>query len=126
MLFAVSLATKLRHKGILSYSLHPGAIPSNLGQNVPDGGFADLAKLDAEQGAYQAHWKDFPWKTLDEGAATHVVAAFDPSIEQASGAFLLDCKVVPARFVRAWGRDPVEAERLWGVSEGLVGEGFGY
>ena len=35
MLFSVSLAEKLKSKGVVAFSLHPGAIWTNLGRHVP-------------------------------------------------------------------------------------------
>lgn len=36
MLFSLSLASKLEKRGLLSYSLHPGVIGTNLGSHVED------------------------------------------------------------------------------------------
>lgn len=36
MLFSLSLASKLGKRGLLSYSLHPGVIGTNLGSHVED------------------------------------------------------------------------------------------
>ena len=35
MLFSVSLADKLGYKGLLSYSLYPGRIKTNIAQSIP-------------------------------------------------------------------------------------------
>lgn len=34
---------------------------------------------------------DWTFKTLSQGASTTVVAAFDPTIAENSGAYLVDC-----------------------------------
>jgi len=100
MLYSVSLAEKLGKRGLLSYSLHPGAIWTNLGNHLADEGFGTLRKLypfclnfsrftvltfsseklDRELGNEQGWWSDFPWKNLSQGAATHIFAAFEPTI----------------------------------------------
>lgn len=80
MLFAVSLAEKLGKKGIQAVSLHPGVVPSNLGRDNNAEDFAALTALDRELGNYQGWWEDFPWKTEAEGSATHVFAAFEPTL----------------------------------------------
>jgi hypothetical protein len=41
-----------------------------------------------------------------------------------NGSYLQDCDVFPPEKVRAWGRDEVEAERLWALSEEIVGQKF--
>ena len=42
MLFAVSLAEKLRSKGLQAYSLHPGVISTNLGRHMDADDFQGL------------------------------------------------------------------------------------
>jgi NAD(P)-dependent dehydrogenase (short-subunit alcohol dehydrogenase family) len=97
ILFSVSLAQKLGTKGLLAYSLHPGAIPTNMGDGLT---LQDKQELGNECLSVTRHrsmwltefsgWVDekgkmisntVQWKTLEEGAATHVVAAFEPGIE---------------------------------------------
>ncbi|KAI9656045.1 MAG: hypothetical protein M1821_005106 [Bathelium mastoideum] len=64
-------------------------------------------------------------KTVDQGCATILVAALDPRIESSSGAYLEDGKVVEDGLVSWMDRDG-EAERLWQLSETLVGEKFSW
>lgn len=77
------------------------------------------------------------WKTGDQGAATAMVAAFDPKLNgmcfrgggdiadniyvDVPGGYLADCQLAPAA---EFATDPKIAERLWGLSEKLVGEKF--
>ncbi|KAJ5578805.1 uncharacterized protein N7459_007769 [Penicillium hispanicum] len=125
MLFSLSLASKLRHKGLTSVSLHPGVIKTNLLTNLVTEDWSDLDKLGRQQGQSN-FWGGFSWKTPDQGVATHVFAAFHESItsNDGNGAYLQDSKVVEPADVRCWGRDLVEAERLWQLSEQIVGERF--
>lgn len=87
--------------------------------------------------------------TPDEGVAVYVVAAFDENIGSSecsrphyvtavgtlsnsdidhNGAYLYDCR--PANpcteTVKPWATSPVEAERLWKLSEKLIGQEFQY
>jgi len=81
------------------------------------------------------------WKTADQGAATLVVAAFDPKLScgrsvplgggletnikilAENGVFLDDCQMKrPSK----WASDIGKAERLWHLSELLVDEKFDY
>lgn len=56
--------------------------------------------------------------------ATHVFAAFSPEIEKSNGAYLTNCKVKDVKHVYCWTRDSIDAERLWELSEKLVGQEF--
>ncbi len=81
------------------------------------------------------------WKTMDQGAATFVVAGFDPKLSCMSfirfgiesestntvndlaedGVYLHDCQIKrPSK----WALNPGKAEELWRMSEDLVGEKF--
>jgi len=61
------------------------------------------------------------WKSLDAGSATTVVAAFDPSLNKSPDVYLSDCHIAEAA---PHASDPSAAERLWKLSERLVGEDF--
>ncbi|KAH8692014.1 short-chain dehydrogenase [Talaromyces proteolyticus] len=128
MLFSKSLAAKLGPKGLISVSLHPGVIPTtNVVRFVPDGGWDGLIKLDHQQGNRKA-WGGFNFKTLEQGAATHVYASFDDliSTKHNNGAYLEDSRIFKPEEVPSWGRDEVEAEKLWKLSEQIVGQQFEY
>ena len=43
-----------------------------------------------------------------------------------NGRYLEDSEVTPKEKIRAWARDEIEAERLWKLSEEIVGQGFAY
>ncbi|KAK4702487.1 hypothetical protein P7C70_g3737, partial [Phenoliferia sp. Uapishka_3] len=63
----------------------------------------------------------FTWKTIAAGASTQVVAAFDPDLIGLSGAYLEDTKVATPF---AYAIDKVNAEKLWALSEKLVGQTY--
>jgi hypothetical protein len=67
--------------------------------------------------------RPFDIKTLDECAATHVVAAFDARLDGYNGAYLEDASLSE---VEKTAKDPEDVERLWKLSEELVGETFSY
>ncbi|KAF5978484.1 oxidoreductase [Fusarium bulbicola] len=114
MLFSVSLAQKLGSRGLQSYSVHPGLILSTV-------------KSHRERGNSEG-WTAIPPVPVEVGAATHAFAAFDPNIKASNGAYLLEARVADpfVDTVKAWARDAVEAEKLWRLSEELVGQKFGY
>ncbi|KAF7299497.1 Short-chain dehydrogenase/reductase family protein [Mycena indigotica] len=106
-----------RSKGqILGYSVHPGAIFTNVHSN-PDvipmlQAFGNLT----EDG--KPNTENFQWKTLGQGAATTVAAAFDPSLIETPGAYLDDSTVANAS-ISAHAAGP-----LWSLTEQIVGEKF--
>jgi len=63
---------------------------------------------------------------LDQGTATHVFAAFDKDIASANGSYTLEARLADPFVdeIKAWARDDVDAERLWRLSEELVGQKF--
>jgi hypothetical protein len=65
------------------------------------------------------------WKNIPQGASTTVIAAFDPSIVDRSGGYLND-GVIDDAAVKDYAVDEANAERLWQLSEELVGEKFDY
>ncbi|KAF2122496.1 hypothetical protein BDV96DRAFT_482071 [Lophiotrema nucula] len=109
ILFTKSLATKLGGKGVKAYSLHPGVAGTN------------LAELGDPLGTGEGGFK---FKTVDGCAATHVVAAFDPRMETYNGAYLEDGNVQTK--IGSNASNPADAERLWELSEKLVGQKFEY
>ncbi|EXM13368.1 hypothetical protein RAB80_010140 [Fusarium oxysporum f. sp. vasinfectum] len=62
------------------------------------------------------------------GAATHAFAAFEPSISDQNGAYLLQCRIADPYVdtVKPWATSPIEADKLWKLSEKLVGQEFKY
>lgn len=65
------------------------------------------------------------WRSFAQGTATHVVAAFDPAVEPQNGGFLTDCQIKPITGDEAaWATGKENWERLWKLSEELVGEDF--
>lgn len=67
----------------------------------------------------------FKWKSLPQGAATHIVAAFDPDIADQTGEYLQDCQIDP-KAREPFAVDSDAAEKLWTLSEDLVGQKFPY
>ncbi|KAJ7152343.1 hypothetical protein C8R46DRAFT_1302590 [Mycena filopes] len=66
---------------------------------------------------------NMPWKTLQQGAATSVTAAFDPRLNDKPGAYLSDSTVANNE-IAPHSSDPAIAERLWNVTEKIIGETF--
>lgn len=124
ILFSVGLENRLKDQGIHAYAVHPGGIMTNLGRHLTDEDRAALLArvTEADQG--------FSWKTVEQGAATTCWAATAPELEGQGGVYCEDCHVAAQDDesseggVRSYAIDPENAERLWSLSEKLVGEEF--
>ncbi|KAJ5120470.1 uncharacterized protein N7515_009858 [Penicillium bovifimosum] len=128
MLMALSLSSKLGTKyGLLAFSLHPGVIATNLGGHLDWSVDVGLQSIDRQQGHHEG-WSEFKWKSLEHGAATHVYAAFDRALKAHNGAYLVDSHVADPLVdtLKSWAISSFEAERLWKMSEELVGQEFTY
>lgn len=127
VLFSIAANKRLYEKyGILSLSLHPGVIQT------------ELLRYAAPEttAAVQEMLKSGPFhiKTLGAGAATTLVAATDPSLglpatraeygNENYGVFLADCQINDKADARAV--SSAEAEKLWHLSESLVKEEFAW
>ncbi|KAF2622359.1 NAD(P)-binding protein [Macroventuria anomochaeta] len=118
ILFSRALAEKLGPKGLKAYSLHPGE------------GLTEVkGAKDKEIG-----WnRELDLKNLDECAATHVAAAFDPRLDDTYCKFRLDrindtlTRVTDYNGVYLEnGNLSADVEKLWKLSEKLVGQEFAY
>ncbi|KAI0842702.1 NAD(P)-binding protein [Hypoxylon sp. FL0890] len=127
ILMALSIAEKLGPR-VLAYSLHPGVIATNLGTHIDwSVGFDPLRAVDKSLGNKEG-WTEYIFRSPQAGAATHVYAAFSPSLKDHNGAYLQDCHIADpwVETVKPWATSPIEADRLWKLSEKLVGQEFTY
>ncbi|KAI1206088.1 retinol dehydrogenase 13 [Annulohypoxylon truncatum] len=109
ILFTLYLQSHLQKKGITSYAVHPGGVSSNLGREHDE----EMANAIAETSKF--------WKNVDQGASTTLVAALDPALDVPTDIYLADCQFFPSA---DYTKNPAIAERLWLLSEDLVGEKF--
>jgi NAD(P)-dependent dehydrogenase (short-subunit alcohol dehydrogenase family) len=121
VLFAVGLERRLGARGVHANALHPGGIMTELGRHLQP---EDLQFL-------QTRNKGMRFKTVEAGSATSVFAATAPEIEGRGGLYLEDCHIAAVNDdadgldgVRSYALDAKNADRLWEVSEKLVGESF--
>ncbi|KKO97383.1 retinol dehydrogenase 13 [Trichoderma harzianum] len=115
ILFSLYLRNNLVESRILSFSVHPGTIMTNLIRHM------DLAKLQASTKNAPAGGNAPALKSLDQGAATSIFAAFDPSLHAESSIYLEDCH---NGIAEAYASDPDLAAKLWKLSESIVGQNF--
>ncbi|KAJ7142686.1 NAD-P-binding protein [Mycena epipterygia] len=111
-----------RAKGkINAYSLHPGVIYTNMNQKAESIAYLQAADILDEDGLPSS--KRFAWKTIPEGAATTIAAAFDPHLSDKPGSYLVDCAEANAQ-IAPHSSDPVHTAEQWAVTEKIVGEKF--
>ena len=110
VLFAYELGKRLRGTRITANSLHPGVINTEIDRDMSafmQFGFKILA------GAVG--------KTVEQGAATSCYVATNPALGAVSGKYFEDCN--PVTIVGdPYMQNDVLSERLWSVSEELVGD----
>ena len=123
VLLAVELDRRLQGRGVRATALHPGGIRTELLRHTtPEMLQAMAAQAALERGAPAAI------KTVEQGAATTVWAAFVAPADDVGGRFCEDCQV--ARIadsgggVRPYAVDTERAKALWAKSEEMVDERF--
>ncbi len=123
VLFAVEVARRWTGEGIAANAVHPGAIlETGLSRHMPAQLLGGIAATNRQA-----------FKTVGQGAATSVFVATSPDLRGVSGRYFEDCQqsdVIPegtpdipshARGVAWYALDGTNAERLWEVSERLIG-----
>jgi NAD(P)-dependent dehydrogenase (short-subunit alcohol dehydrogenase family) len=120
ILFARELAKRYKNKGLIAFSLHPGRIRTNLGRELKPEDFA-VSLRDYEGNVYDT--TNTEYKTISAGTSTHIVAAFDPSIASESGSYLVSCQLAMDE-AKAYAIDEAQAEKLWALSEKILGQQF--
>jgi NAD(P)-dependent dehydrogenase (short-subunit alcohol dehydrogenase family) len=112
-LFSHSLAQKLAGTTTTSNALHPGFVKTSIARG--QGRLTELAFDIA--GPLIA-------KNIEEGAATTSYAASHPQLAKANGEFLFDSNVVTVGGTHHM-EDDVLADRLWNVSQEMLGSHLG-
>lgn len=125
VLFAVELDRRLRERSIRATALHPGGIHTELMRHTtPD----MLQQMAARSGRNVRDSKVAQVKSVEQGAATTVWAAFLAKAEDVGGRFCEDCQVAKVMEagggVRPYALDPTRAAALWFKSEEMVEEHF--
>ena len=119
-LFAVALDKRGEPHRIRAFSVHPGAVITELMRSMSEEEVKAALARSREVGTF---------KDTEQGAATSVWCATSPRLEGMGGVYCEDCDIaeaVPADFpeqrgVRLWAMDPSLAERLWTMSEEMTG-----
>jgi NAD(P)-dependent dehydrogenase (short-subunit alcohol dehydrogenase family) len=128
ILFTRGLEDRFGGKGIHAYAVHPGGIQTNLGRHMSDEDRAWMTSRMQKLAAQSTAAAPQGWKTIPQGAATTVWAATTEELEGRGGVYCEDCHVAavddsnPTGGVRSYALDKENADRLWALSEELVGE----
>ncbi|UTW54036.1 SDR family NAD(P)-dependent oxidoreductase [Kordiimonas sp. SCSIO 12610] len=126
-LFALSLDKKLKKHGGAAYSVHPGGIMTNLQKDLTFDEMNAMGWFDEDGNPRKG------FKTPAGGAATAVWAATTEDLIDSGGAYLEDCslaQIVEDRRSMTGMlphiQDEAAAEKLWKLSEGMVGRTFDF
>ncbi len=122
-LFAVETTRRWASDGIVANTVNPGGVATGLQRNFTP---QQKASLDAAEAA-----GIFTYKTVEQGAATSIVAAVAPEFAHSGGHYLDDAQeayTVPndadlaqhPHGVKEWALDPATAKHLWTVSTELL------
>ena len=121
-LFALGLNDRYAAQGVTANSVHPGGIMTGLQKHMPVEEQRAMGWMD-EEGTLNPGFK-----TAEQGAATSVWAAVGQELEGVGGLYLEDVQealpfdpAVPSRGYQPYLRDHAKADRLWDISERLVG-----
>ncbi|KAJ7473212.1 hypothetical protein FB451DRAFT_1133760 [Mycena latifolia] len=106
---------------INAYSLHPGVIFTNMNQKEES--VAEMQALGILGPDGKPNTEKIQWKTIPQGAATTVAAAFDTRLNDKPGAYL-DDSTLATESLAPHSSDPANAEKLWTVTEEIIGEKF--
>jgi NAD(P)-dependent dehydrogenase (short-subunit alcohol dehydrogenase family) len=118
ILFSVELDHRLRELGVRSYAVHPGMIATELGPVHVARRLPCALRTSQESSRW---W--LPATQIDRGgAATSVWAATADELRTVGGVYCEDCSVSEQH--APWALDAGSAQRLWTLSETLVGQSF--
>jgi NAD(P)-dependent dehydrogenase (short-subunit alcohol dehydrogenase family) len=128
ILFAVALDKRLKGRGIRATSLHPGGIQTELGRHLTP---QLIQEMRARWSSGRAGDPPPRFKSVPQGSATSVWAAFVAPADAVGGHYCEDCHVAEVNDdmtsrigVCSYALDPANAEALWRKSEEMVGERF--
>ncbi|KAG6829140.1 hypothetical protein H0H87_012509 [Tephrocybe sp. NHM501043] len=119
ILFAVELAERYKDTKLKVFSLHPGGASTSLHQHMTKEDYEKFSDYYNADGTAKGDWV----RTVPQVTATHIVAAFDPSIADQSGSYLVDLKIANEQ-AAPYALDKENAKKLWTLSEEIVKQKF--
>ncbi|KAL8352028.1 hypothetical protein RB601_002383 [Gaeumannomyces tritici] len=120
VLFSVALNARLAGtRGVRSYASHPGVIMTNLTRHIPPDMMGEMVAA--------AGVDVLTMKNIQQGCSTQLRAALDPDLPGQEGVMLYDCSLTTdPQQILPRAVDSADAEKLWMLSEKLVGQEFKY
>ena len=121
-----ALALSERVDGVLSLSVHPGGIMTNLGRHLNDDLMNQMLDRAKERAEASGESGGMQLKSIPQGAATQVWAATSPDLAGHNGVYLADCGLgveggnIGRNGFAPYIADAATAERLWDVSDQLL------
>jgi NAD(P)-dependent dehydrogenase (short-subunit alcohol dehydrogenase family) len=117
VLLAVEAGKRWAGDGITANALMPGGIRTNLQRHQLENITPEIKEI----------FDNYPWKTLEQGAATSVLLAASPLVEGVTGRYFEDCNEAELTTdpdsepgIRPHALDEGDAARLWDVSIELL------
>ncbi|KAJ7184872.1 hypothetical protein C8R46DRAFT_1343860 [Mycena filopes] len=120
ILTAIELSKRSNGR-ISAYSVHPGVIYTNILQKEES--LTHLQAYDILDAEGKPNTDKYEWKDIPQGAASTVAAAFDTRFNDVPGAYISDCTDA-SKEIAPHSCDPHNAERLWSITEEIIGEKF--
>jgi NAD(P)-dependent dehydrogenase (short-subunit alcohol dehydrogenase family) len=132
VLFAIELDRRLRRRAVRGIAVQPGGVRTPLLRHTTPEVMQEMMRQVAAHSQRRAdgsHDDPVPVKTVEQGAATTIWAAFVAPAEAVGGRYCEDCHVAEVTEsgtagVRPYAVDLERAAALWAASEDLVGERF--
>ncbi|HVI40667.1 MAG TPA: SDR family NAD(P)-dependent oxidoreductase [Anaerovoracaceae bacterium] len=130
-LFAIELDKRGEKCDVRAFAVHPGVIlETGLGRDLRGDSNPNAAKENSQSSAPELDPIQF--KNAEQGAATGVWCATSDQLDGMGGVYCVDCDIANAvppdssstTGVRPWAIDPELAQRLWALSEELIGIKF--
>jgi retinol dehydrogenase-12 len=116
IMFTNELSKRCQGQNVISVSLHPGSIHTELARHLGFRAFMGMFGV-LQKGSFSRMIKEWP-KSIPQGAATTVLASLDPSIENAG--YYFDCANSNGQAMHPHARDEDMAAKLWEFSEKLI------
>jgi NAD(P)-dependent dehydrogenase (short-subunit alcohol dehydrogenase family) len=110
ILFTIELERRLGGQGVHAFAVHPGVVATDLFRYLDEQALSILQRRIEKGGIVTKH--------PQQGASTTVYAATSLELEGHGGSYLEDCRISDQLASHA--RDPLDAARLWTLSERLV------
>ncbi|KAJ3579826.1 hypothetical protein NPX13_g736 [Xylaria arbuscula] len=124
ILFTYALTKRLQGQGVVSFVVHPGSnFDTKLGAHLELEDYNAIFEIAKRNTGSEFVFDEPRFKTYEQIGATPLTAALDPSITSKAPAYLMNNQITePADYAK----DPTLAQKLWELSEKLVGQTFSY